>query len=173
VSARVRSPRRSSALTTTSAASWRSWPPAVLRFVAIGDQAFWRDEASTVIDVQGSFGHLWTRLVELEGTPPLYFVVAWAWAKVFGTSEAALRSLSALFGTATIPVAAALARRLAAMDRREVAALPARRAARAADRDGRPLHRAGAAAGGPGGAGGAHPARGRAGARAGLAVTAL
>jgi uncharacterized membrane protein len=40
-----------------------------------------------------------------ESTPPLYYAIAWVWAKVLSTSESGLRSLSALLGTATIPVA--------------------------------------------------------------------
>src|SRR4051794_24850877 len=40
-----------------------------------------------------------------ESTPPLYYVLAWLWEKVFGHGEAGLRSLSALFGTLTVPVA--------------------------------------------------------------------
>ena len=35
-----------------------------------------------------------------ETTPPLYFMLAWGWAKVFGFGEEGLRSLSALAGTA-------------------------------------------------------------------------
>jgi 4-amino-4-deoxy-L-arabinose transferase-like glycosyltransferase len=40
-----------------------------------------------------------------ESNPPLYYAFAWAWAKAFGSDEVAIRSLSALFGTATVPVA--------------------------------------------------------------------
>jgi 4-amino-4-deoxy-L-arabinose transferase-like glycosyltransferase len=47
-----------------------------------------------------------------EAAPPLYYVLAWLWTKVFGVSEAGLRSLSALFGTATVPVAYAIGARL-------------------------------------------------------------
>jgi 4-amino-4-deoxy-L-arabinose transferase-like glycosyltransferase len=47
-----------------------------------------------------------------ESTPPLYFIVAWAWSRAFGDGEAALRSLSALVGTLTVPVAYLAARRL-------------------------------------------------------------
>jgi len=39
-------------------------------------------------------------------------VLGWVWAHFFGTGEAGLRSLPALFGTLTIPVVWALARRL-------------------------------------------------------------
>src|SRR5207253_5308105 len=38
-------------------------------------------------------------------TPPLYFVSVWFWAHVFGTSALGLRSLSAVAGTAAVPVA--------------------------------------------------------------------
>jgi uncharacterized membrane protein len=40
-------------------------------------------------------------------------VLAWGWAKAFGTGEVGLRSLIALFGAATIPVAYAIGRELA------------------------------------------------------------
>jgi mannosyltransferase len=40
-----------------------------------------------------------------ESTPPLYYLLAWPWAKVFGTGEVGVRSFSALCGTATVPVA--------------------------------------------------------------------
>src|SRR4051812_44780709 len=40
-----------------------------------------------------------------ESTPPLYYVLAWLWAKLFGTTEAGLRSMSALAGTLAVPVA--------------------------------------------------------------------
>jgi uncharacterized membrane protein len=47
-----------------------------------------------------------------ETTPPLYFLVAWLWAKVFGTGEAGLRSLSALLGVGLIPIGYACGRQL-------------------------------------------------------------
>src|SRR4051812_17873347 len=40
-----------------------------------------------------------------ESTPPLYYVLAWLWEKVFGHGEAGLRSLSAVFGTLAVPAA--------------------------------------------------------------------
>src|SRR6202008_5065395 len=48
-----------------------------------------------------------------ECPPPLYSILAWVWSKVFGTGEVGLRSLSALFGTATIPLAFVLGREVA------------------------------------------------------------
>jgi 4-amino-4-deoxy-L-arabinose transferase-like glycosyltransferase len=96
---------------------------AVLRLATLDLQSFWLDEASTVQALDGSFGHLWHRLTQIEAAPPLYFVVAWAWGKVFGLGEVGLRSLSALFGIATVPVAWALGRRLAPAGRREAVGL--------------------------------------------------
>ncbi len=40
-----------------------------------------------------------------ESTPPLYYALAWVWAQAAGTGEFGLRSLSALAGVATVPVA--------------------------------------------------------------------
>src|SRR5260221_273001 len=48
-----------------------------------------------------------------ESNPPLYYVLAWGWAKAFGTGEIGMRSLSALFGAATVPVAYLIGRELA------------------------------------------------------------
>src|SRR4051812_21025978 len=53
-----------------------------------------------------------SQLPDTELTPPLYYVLAWPWAHVFGTDEAALRALSALFGIAVVPVAYLLGRDL-------------------------------------------------------------
>jgi len=47
---------------------------------------------------------MFAKVARLESTPPLYSCVAWVWARMFGTSEVGLRSLSALLGTITIPV---------------------------------------------------------------------
>ena len=42
---------------------------------------------------------------QTESTPPLYYCVAWVWARIFGYGEAGLRSLSAVAGVLTVPVA--------------------------------------------------------------------
>jgi uncharacterized membrane protein len=78
---------------------------AAVRFTRIGHQSFWLDESYTVDLVQRSFGDLLHGVARTESTPPLYYVLAWLWAKLFGTSEAGLRSMSALFGTVAVPVA--------------------------------------------------------------------
>jgi mannosyltransferase len=77
---------------------------AALRFGTIASQSYWLDEATTVHEMHLSFGAMLHQVHVNETTPPLYFIVAWLWAKVFGTSEAGLRSLSALLGTLAIPI---------------------------------------------------------------------
>lgn len=78
---------------------------AALRFATIASQSYWFDEATTVGELHRSFGGMLHAVATNESTPPLYYVVAWVWAKVFGTGAAGLRSLSALAGVAAIPVA--------------------------------------------------------------------
>ncbi len=86
---------------------------ALLRFSTLHVQSYWLDEVATVNVLHKSFGGMISGVASGESTPPLYYILAWLWAKLFGTGEVGLRSLSALFGTATIPVAFALARRIA------------------------------------------------------------
>src|SRR3954452_11132033 len=84
-----------------------------LRFSTLGVQSFWHDEAVTVGRVlHPGLGATLKEIPSSEATPPLYYVLAWLWSKLFGTSEAGIRSLSALFGTATVPVAYAIGSRL-------------------------------------------------------------
>jgi 4-amino-4-deoxy-L-arabinose transferase-like glycosyltransferase len=78
---------------------------AAVRLTRIGHQSFWLDESYTVDLVQRSFGDMLDGVARTESTPPLFYVLAWLWAKLFGTTEAGLRSLSALFGTIAVPVA--------------------------------------------------------------------
>jgi uncharacterized membrane protein len=89
---------------------------AVIRFAVLGIPSFWPDEGFTILLVRGSLGHVLDAIPKTESTPPLYFVLAWGWAKLFGTGEEGIRSLSALCGVLTVPVVAATATRL--VDRR-------------------------------------------------------
>jgi mannosyltransferase len=86
---------------------------AVVRIPTLAEQSFWLDEAYTVRIVRMSFGGMLRTIPKTESTPPLYYVLAWLWAHVFTDSEFGLRSLSALAGILTVPVAYAAARRLA------------------------------------------------------------
>jgi 4-amino-4-deoxy-L-arabinose transferase-like glycosyltransferase len=87
---------------------------AAIRFVPLGVQSFHHDEVITVMRVlPGSFGHMLHEVKASESNPPLYYVLAWGWAKEFGRSEWGIRSLSALFGALTVPLGYAIGRQLA------------------------------------------------------------
>src|SRR6516165_8602686 len=76
-----------------------------LRFSTLGAQSYWFDEAQAVHEVHLSFGAMLSSMSGVETNPPLYFVLGWIWAHIFGAGEVALRSLSALAGVAVIPIA--------------------------------------------------------------------
>ena len=76
-----------------------------LRFATLDLQSFWFDETATVALVHMDLGGMLGEIPDSESTPPLYYVLAWLWAKAFGTGEVGLRSLSALAGTLMIPAA--------------------------------------------------------------------
>ncbi len=113
---KVRAPQASAAPRPAAGLYWALLAPvlalaAVLRFVHIGDKSFWMDEG-----VSYTINHLswidflhiaWRR--ELNMLP--YYVLLRGWMK-FGTSEAFLRSLSAIFSVATIVVLYLLGGRL-------------------------------------------------------------
>ena len=84
----------------------------MVRFATLDAQGFWLDEAATVELLRLDLGDMLHRVPEAESTPPLYYLLAWGWSKVFGLGETGLRSLSALLGTALVPVAYAAAARL-------------------------------------------------------------
>lgn len=77
---------------------------AVLRFVDISSQSYWLDESQAAHELSLSFGSMFGAWNSAEWNPPLYLIVAWPWARVFGTGEAGLRSLSAILGTGLVPL---------------------------------------------------------------------
>lgn len=87
---------------------------AAIRFSTLGLQGYRHDEAVTagrvlVAGLAETMHRVWTG----ESTPPLYYLLSWGWSHLFGVREVGLRSLSALFGVATVPVAALAGRELA------------------------------------------------------------
>jgi mannosyltransferase len=84
-----------------------------IRFSTLGLQSYHHDEVITAARVlPGSFLHMLHEVKRSESNPPLYYAIAWGWAKAFGLGEVGLRSLSALFGAATVPVAYLIGREL-------------------------------------------------------------
>jgi 4-amino-4-deoxy-L-arabinose transferase-like glycosyltransferase len=85
-----------------------------VRFASLDVQSYHHDEVITAARViPGSFGDMLGAVRGSESNPPLYYVLAWGWAKAFGSGEVGLRSLTALFGAATVPVAYCVGRELA------------------------------------------------------------
>lgn len=68
-------------------------------------QSFWLDEAVTVSLMRLDLADMLAAIPDSESTPPLYYVLAWLWTRLFGTGEVGLRSLSALAGVLTVPAA--------------------------------------------------------------------
>src|ERR1700741_4565359 len=85
---------------------------AVLRFYRLGHQGFWFDEGNPALLVHFSPGKMLGLIPQTESTPPLYYMVAWVWARVFGYGESGLRSLSAVCGVLLVPVVYAAGARL-------------------------------------------------------------
>jgi hypothetical protein len=84
---------------------------AVLRIATLRTQSIWFDEAATWDLVRRPFGELLSRLPDGESNPPLFYVLEWIWTRGFGDGEFGLRSLSALAGLLTVPVAYAVGQR--------------------------------------------------------------
>ncbi len=86
---------------------------AALRFATLGVQSYHHDEVVTASRVlRVGFWHAMDAVGFSESAPPLYYALAWIWTQLVGTGPWGLRSLSALAGVATIPVAYLVAREL-------------------------------------------------------------
>ncbi|HEX6455686.1 MAG TPA: glycosyltransferase family 39 protein [Solirubrobacterales bacterium] len=86
---------------------------AVLRFATLGLQSYHHDEVVTASRVlRVGFLHAMNAVGFSESAPPLYYALAWVWTQITGTAPWGLRSLSALAGVLTIPVAYLIGREL-------------------------------------------------------------
>lgn len=77
---------------------------AFLRLYRLGHESLWLDETLSIAFVTRRYTTL-ELLIELPITdphPPLYYLLLDGWVGIFGTSEAAVRLLSALFGIAAV-----------------------------------------------------------------------
>jgi len=96
---------------------------AALRFATLGLQSYHHDEIVTASRIlREDLWHAMDAVGFSESAPPLYYALAWLWTQLTGTGEVGLRSLSALAGVATVPVAYLLGAELAG--RRPVTAAP-------------------------------------------------
>jgi uncharacterized membrane protein len=80
---------------------------AALRLPFLDKQSFWLDETYTVgIIAKGSLVSVWHAVEATESTPPLYYLLTWGWTHLIDSqSEPAIRSMSAIAGIASVPVA--------------------------------------------------------------------
>jgi mannosyltransferase len=87
---------------------------ALLRLATLDLQSFWYDEAYVPVHTLHPSLVATLRSVEhRENTPPLWYVLIWAWSRIFGTGMLALRLPSALAGIATVAVAWGIGQELA------------------------------------------------------------
>ncbi|HID86513.1 MAG TPA: hypothetical protein EYP55_03935, partial [Anaerolineae bacterium] len=82
-----------------------------LRFYRLDAQSLWYDEGTSVALAGRSLATI-TRHAAADIHPPFYYYLLHLWVIPFGTSEAAVRALSALAGTALVALTFLLGRRL-------------------------------------------------------------
>ena len=75
-------------------------------WLRLGGRGFslWVDEGMSVGIASHPLGEI-PAVLGLDGSPPLYYLALHLWMALFGTSEAAVRSLSLVVATAAVPVA--------------------------------------------------------------------
>lgn len=84
---------------------------AVLRLPSLGDQSIWRDEAATLLQVNGSFADVFSRTAA-DNYPPLYNLLTWASVQLLGGAEWVLRLPAALLGIANVALIYGLGSRI-------------------------------------------------------------
>jgi 4-amino-4-deoxy-L-arabinose transferase-like glycosyltransferase len=76
----------------------------LIRIPGLLHDGLWRDEAYVYVDsIAPTFKAFLHRIVETEYHPPLYFLIAYGWVRLAGTSELSLKALPSLFSVVTIP----------------------------------------------------------------------
>ena len=83
-----------------------------LRFAFLTDESFWGDEGTSVAVARLGSTEIAHFTSAFDTHPPLYYTLLHYWLAVFGDSELAVRSLSAVLGVLAVPVAFALARQV-------------------------------------------------------------
>jgi mannosyltransferase len=93
----------------------------IVRFVGIAKSSVWHDEGYSLMLAPQTFAQIWHH-TGLD-VHPLYYFTLHLWMQVFGTTETAVRSLSAVLMILVIPIMYALVRRLFTERSARVAAL--------------------------------------------------
>ncbi len=84
----------------------------VLRLLWLSRYGFDGDEIFSLQAAGSTWGHLLVTAVNDKSHPPLFYAALKLWLMLFPANETQVRLLSVLFGTALIPVAFAICRRL-------------------------------------------------------------
>jgi mannosyltransferase len=84
----------------------------VAGFYRIGTKGLWLDEAFSAKYAQFGFSGLWQVVSKQDPNQGGYYLLLHLWVGVFGGSEPAVRSLSAVVGALAVPVAVLLGTRL-------------------------------------------------------------
>jgi len=82
-----------------------------LRFYRLDAQSLWNDEGTSVAVARGDLAAI-ARDAARDIHPPLYYWLLGGWVRLFGTSETAVRALSALLGVILVALTYALGQRL-------------------------------------------------------------
>ena len=93
-----------------------------LRFFELGQEPLWTDEGFTWLWIHLDHSRIWGDAGQIEYNSPFYYSLQRLWL-MFGDTEFAMRSFSALLGTATIPVVFLIGRTVASSGVGLVAAL--------------------------------------------------
>jgi uncharacterized membrane protein len=96
---------------------------ALLRFVELGHDSIWVDEAFSARVANLGVADLIRSATSEDTNPPLYYVLLHFWIDVFGDSEVALRALSAVVGILLVFVVFKLGERLSSVRAGLLAAL--------------------------------------------------
>ncbi len=83
-----------------------------LRVFTIGNKGLWLDESFSVWLGSQSVVNMLQWIVKIDQHPPLYYLLLHYWIALKGDAPGSVRLLSALFGTATIPVIYLIGKRL-------------------------------------------------------------
>jgi mannosyltransferase len=75
-----------------------------LRLYTIGKESIWFDEAASIYSAKRPIIDMIWDCVLWQRNPPLHFVTLKIWMNLFGDSEVAIRTLSAIFGIASLPL---------------------------------------------------------------------
>jgi len=84
----------------------------LVRFYNIGARSIWLDEGITVNLAWDNIKNIILDRASTGIHPPLYFILTHFWIRIFGDSEVALRSFSAIFSVLSIPLIYKIASRI-------------------------------------------------------------